>query len=184
MPLRARSGSPSSVPSGPWAILPLAAAAAPAAAAAASSAGHARVHHRVGREGGVAGGNGGEVGDHTPRVFGAALGTLRDVVGGAHRAHEVEAPLAVGALVLVEGHLFPTSRSATLRRRHCTAPRALKNTGAARKLIPGPNGAVAQLGERRLCTAEVRGSNPLGSTSYPALQAKFPRQTKLSTSPR
>jgi hypothetical protein len=27
----------------------------------------------------------------------------------------------------------------------------------------GP-GAVAQLGERRLCTAEVRGSNPLGST--------------------
>ena len=25
-------------------------------------------------------------------------------------------------------------------------------------------GAVAQLGERRLCTAEVRGSNPLGST--------------------
>src|SRR5215204_295533 len=135
MPLRARSGSPSSVPSGPWAILPLAAAAAPAAAAATSSAGHARVHHRVGREGGVAGGNGGEVGDHTPRVFGAALRTLRDVVGGAHRAHEVEALLAVGALVLVEGHLFPTSRSATLRRRHCTAPRALKNTGAARKLI-------------------------------------------------
>jgi hypothetical protein len=26
-------------------------------------------------------------------------------------------------------------------------------------------GAVAQSGERRLCTAEVRGSNPLGSTS-------------------
>jgi hypothetical protein len=27
-----------------------------------------------------------------------------------------------------------------------------------------PFGAVAQSGERRLCTAEVRGSNPLGST--------------------
>src|SRR5215210_5486887 len=182
MPLRARSGSPSSVPSGSWAILPLAAAAAPAAAAA-SSARHARVHHGVRCQGG-AGSYGGEVGDHTSRVLGAALRTLRNVVGGAHRAHEVEALLAVGALVLVEGHLSPTSRSATLRRRHCTAPRALKNTGAARKLIPGPNGAVAQLGERRLCTAEVRGSNPLGSTSYPALQAKFPRQTKLSTSPR
>jgi hypothetical protein len=32
-----------------------------------------------------------------------------------------------------------------------------------RTLSSGP-GAVAQLGERRLCTAEVRGSNPLGST--------------------
>ncbi len=32
-----------------------------------------------------------------------------------------------------------------------------------RTLSFGP-GAVAQLGERRLCTAEVRGSNPLGST--------------------
>src|ERR671921_359284 len=31
--------------------------------------------------------------------------------------------------------------------------------------LPNPTGAVAQLGERRLCTAEVRGSNPLGSTS-------------------
>src|SRR5829696_2555466 len=135
MPLRARSGSPSGAPSGPWAILPLAAAAASAAAAAAAgSAGHARVHHGVRCQGGPRG-YGGEVGDHTPRVFGAALRTLRDVVGGAHRAHEVEALLAVGALVLVEGHLFPTSRSATLRRRHCTAPRALKNTGAARKLI-------------------------------------------------
>jgi hypothetical protein len=29
---------------------------------------------------------------------------------------------------------------------------------------PSTFGAVAQLGERRLCTAEVRGSNPLGST--------------------
>ena len=27
-----------------------------------------------------------------------------------------------------------------------------------------PNGALAQLGERLLCTQEVRGSNPLGST--------------------
>jgi hypothetical protein len=33
------------------------------------------------------------------------------------------------------------------------------------KLAPrGKIGAVAQSGERRLCTAEVRGSNPLGST--------------------
>src|ERR671920_775188 len=161
MPLRARSGSPS----GSWAILSLAAAATSAAAAAAAgSAGHARVHHGVRREGGGAGNYGGEVGNHTPRVFGAALRTLRDVIGGAHRAHEVEALLAVGALVLVESHLVPTSRSATLRHSHCTALRALKNTGAARKLIPDPAGAVAQLGERRLCTAEVRGSNPLGST--------------------
>src|SRR5215204_3898304 len=105
MPLRARSGSPSGAPSGPWAILPLAAAAASAAAAAAAgSAGHARVHHGVSCQGGPRG-YGGEVGDHTPRVFGAALRTLRDVVGGAHRAHEVEALLAVGALVLVESHL-------------------------------------------------------------------------------
>ena len=29
---------------------------------------------------------------------------------------------------------------------------------------PGTHGAVAQSGERRLCTAEVRGSTPLGST--------------------
>ena len=28
-----------------------------------------------------------------------------------------------------------------------------------------PAGAVAQLGERRLCKADVRGSSPLGSTS-------------------
>ena len=31
-------------------------------------------------------------------------------------------------------------------------------------IVPSHIGAVAQLGERRLCTAEVRGSNPLGST--------------------
>ena len=29
----------------------------------------------------------------------------------------------------------------------------------------GATGAVAQLGERRLCKAEVRGSIPLGSTT-------------------
>src|SRR5215212_9037542 len=87
MPLRARSGSPS----GSWAILSLAAATASAAAAATGSAGHARVHHGVRREGGGAGGYGGEVGDHTPRVFGAALRTLRDDDSGDHRAHEVEA---------------------------------------------------------------------------------------------
>src|SRR5215213_6885781 len=139
MPLRARSGSPSSAPSGSCSAMPrLAAAAAPATAPAAAR--HTRVHHGVRREGGGAGGYGGEVGDHTPRVFGAALRTLRDVVSGAHRAHEVEALLAVGALVLVESHLVPTSRSATLRRRHCTAPRALKNSRAARKLIPRSKG--------------------------------------------
>jgi hypothetical protein len=49
---------------------------------------------------------------------------------------------------------------------------SLRNCG---KLAP-PNtiGAVAQSGERRLCTAEVRGSNPLGSTQkYADLQAKY-----------
>jgi hypothetical protein len=47
----------------------------------------------------------------------------------------------------------------------------LKNTGAARKLILDPAGAVAQLGERRLCTAEGVGSNPIGSTSRSCLFA-------------
>src|SRR6202045_5392885 len=36
-----------------------------------------------------------------------------------------------------------------------------------RHLPRGPAGAVAQLGERRNRTAEVRGSNPLGSTNEP-----------------
>src|SRR5215204_3057454 len=38
----------------------------------------------------------------------------------------------------------------------------LRNCG--KLALPSTIGAVAQSGERRLCTAEVRGSNPLGST--------------------
>src|SRR5918999_1220910 len=112
MPLRARSGSPSSAPSGSFSAMSrLAAAAPPPAAAATAAARHARVHHGVRREGGGAGGYGGEIGDHTPRVLRPALGARGGIVGGAHRAHQVEALLAPGALVLVEGHLS-TSRSA------------------------------------------------------------------------
>src|SRR5215212_10251191 len=108
MPLRASSGSFS----GP-SPTSLAAAAAPPATAA--TAGHARVHHRIGREGGGAGGYGGEVGDQTPRFLRTTLRARSGVVGGAHRAHQVEPLLALGALVLVEGHLYPTSRSAELQ---------------------------------------------------------------------
>src|SRR5918999_3719105 len=105
MPLRASSGRVSTPDS-------LAAAATPAATAA---TGHARVHHRVRGETGGAGGYGGEVGDHTPRVLRTALRARSEVVGGAHRAHEVEALLALGALVFVEGHLYFTSRSADVQ---------------------------------------------------------------------
>src|SRR5215204_4867792 len=111
MPLSARSGSPSGEPSGASPAT-LAAAAAPATAAA--TARHAGVHHRVRREGRGAWSYRGEIGDHTPRVGRAALGTLRGVVRGAHRTHEVEAILTACALVLVEGHLYPTSRSGNL----------------------------------------------------------------------
>src|SRR5918994_2086308 len=129
MPLRARSGSP-------WgrissAIPLLAAAAAPTAAAA--TARYARVHHGIGREGGGAGGYRGEVGDHTSGGAGAALGTLSDVVSGAHRAHEIEALPALGALVLVEGHLSHLSLGSRSGE-HCTSPPALKNRARARKL--------------------------------------------------
>src|SRR5919112_2299870 len=120
MPRRARFGRPSGVSARfsvnlrpTWS---LAAAAAPAAAAATPAARYAGVHHRVRRERGGPRGYGGEVGDHTPRFLGAALGTRRDVVGGAHRAHEVEALLALGAPVLVEGHLSPPLVSATVQR--------------------------------------------------------------------
>src|ERR687894_1497395 len=101
MPRRTRSGRPSgrSVPGS------LPAAAAPAAAApAAATSRDAGIHHRVRGHRRGAGGNRGEVGDHAPRLYGAALGTLGRVVGGAHRAHKVEALVAVRTLVLVEGH--------------------------------------------------------------------------------
>jgi hypothetical protein len=104
MPLRTSSGI-SSGTSPPDSF----AAAAPAAAAPAATTRHAGVHHGVGGEGGGAGGDGGEVGDHTPRFGRAALGTLRRLVGRAHRTHQLELLLAIGALVLVESH-NPTSR--------------------------------------------------------------------------
>src|SRR5215203_4668503 len=109
MPLRARSGKPSGDPSGASpATLSLAAAAAPTAAAA--TAGHPGVHHGVRRDGRGARGYGGEVGDHSLRFRRAALRTLGWLIRIAHRTHEVEAILAARALVLVEGHLYPTSR--------------------------------------------------------------------------
>ena len=40
------------------------------------------------------------------------------------------------------------------------------------RMSAGPIGAVAQLGERRNRTAEVRGSNPLGSTRFLALAVR------------
>src|SRR5215217_6861720 len=114
MPLRARSGSPSGGSSAASEVTPpLAAAAAPAAAAAATAS-HPGVHHGVRRHGRSARCYGGEVGDHPPRLRRATLGTLRRLVRVTHRAHEVEAILAASALVLVEGHLYPTSRSTDL----------------------------------------------------------------------
>src|SRR3712207_4208331 len=109
MPLRASSGSLSG------ASTPISLAAAAPSAAAPSSARHARIHHGVSGEGGGAGGYRGEVGDHTPGVLRTALRARGWVVGGAHRAHEVEALLALGALVLVEGHLYPASPSADVQ---------------------------------------------------------------------
>src|ERR687898_3085326 len=86
-------------------------AAPPAPAAASATAGrHAGVHYGVRREGRGPRGDGGEVGDHTPRLRRAALWTRRRFVSIAHRTHEVEAILALHALVLIEGHLYPTSR--------------------------------------------------------------------------
>src|SRR5215203_2995512 len=109
MPLRARSGNSSGDPSGASPATFLLAAAA-ASATAAATTGHPGVHHGVRREGRGAWGYRGEVGDHPPRFRRAALGTLRGLVRVAHRAHQVEAILAACAPVLVEGHLYPTSR--------------------------------------------------------------------------
>src|SRR5919112_718231 len=118
MPRRTRSGNSSGgFPDMPPANSSPAAAAAPAAASTAAASGHTGVHHGVGGEGRGPRGNGGEVGDHTPRLRRTALGTIRRLISLAHRAHEVEAILALGALVLVEGHLYPTSRSADLTSR-------------------------------------------------------------------
>src|SRR5215218_1497708 len=115
MPWRTRSGSSwGGFPGVPPARFSSAAAAAPAAASTATAPGHAGVHHGVRREGRRPRGYGGEVGDHTPRLRRAALGATRRLVGIAHRAHEIEAIVALGALVLVEGHLYSTSRSADL----------------------------------------------------------------------
>src|SRR5215211_7187735 len=108
MPLRASSGSFSGS-STPTSL-------AAAAASPATAAGHARVHDGVRGEGGGAGSDGGEVGDQTPRLLRTTLRARSGVVGSAHRAHQVEPLLALGALVLVEGHLYPTSRSADLQR--------------------------------------------------------------------
>src|SRR5919107_2188091 len=122
MPLSTRSGSPSGDSGASPDTLPLAAAAAPAAATA--TAGHPGVHHGVRREGRGARGYGGEVGDHTPRIRRAAFRTLRGLVRGAHRAHQVEAILAACALVLVESHPIPPLGSLISHHIYCTAPRA------------------------------------------------------------
>src|SRR5918994_2647291 len=123
MPLSARSGSLAVESSGasPATVL-LAAAAAPTAAAA--TAGHPGVHHGVRREGRGSRGYGGEVGDHTLRLRRAALGTLRGLVRGAHRAHQVEAILAAGALVFVEGHPIPPLGPLVSHHAYCTVLRA------------------------------------------------------------
>ena len=42
-------------------------------------------------------------------------------------------------------------------------------SGSLTRYTCPPRGPLAQLGERRLCTAEVRGSTPLRSTSAPTL---------------
>src|SRR5919107_369097 len=111
MPLKARSGSLSGDPSVAKLSLAAAAASASATAAAPAAARHAGVHNGVGREGRGPRGDRGEVGDHTPRLGRTTLGARRRIIRIAHRAHEVEAILTFRALVLVEGHLSPTSRS-------------------------------------------------------------------------
>src|SRR3712207_1265656 len=94
MPLRASSGTSSG-----------ASLAAAASAATASATDLAHGHYGVAGEGrGAGGGDRGEVGDQTPRLRPAALGTLGQIVGRAHRAHQLEPLLAIGALVLVKGH--------------------------------------------------------------------------------
>src|SRR5215207_7693699 len=115
MPLRARLGCLSDAPS--VAKLSLAAAAASATAAAPATARHAGVHNRVRREGRGPWGDRGEVGDHPPRLGRTTLGAGRRIIRIAHRAHEIEAILTFRALVLVEGHLYPTSRSTDLTSR-------------------------------------------------------------------
>src|SRR5919112_1603465 len=112
MPLRTRSGSSSGgLPDAPQANASSAAAATPAAASTAAAPGHAGVHHGVRREGRGPWGYGGEVGDYTPRLRRAALGATRRLVGIAHRAHEIEAIVALGALVLIVGQLLRTART-------------------------------------------------------------------------
>src|SRR5215207_6403464 len=110
MPWRTRSGNFSvGFSDFPPANSSSAAAAAPTAASATAGR-HAGVHYGVRREGRDPWGDGGEVGDHTPGLRRAALWTRRRLVSIAHRTHEVEAILALHALVLIEGHLYPTSR--------------------------------------------------------------------------
>src|SRR5215210_4118010 len=108
MPLRTSSGTSSEDSSLICAcyrrIRLLTAAPTAAAATAAPPASHTGVHNGVGGEGGGAGGDRGEVGDQTPRLDPAALGALRRFVGRAHRTHQLEPLLAIGALVLVESH--------------------------------------------------------------------------------
>src|SRR5215216_2634917 len=148
MPLRKSSGNDPSDASP--ATLPLAAAAAPAAAA--TTAGHPGVHHGVRREGRGARRYGGEVGDHTPRFCRAALRTLRGLVRVAHRAHQVEAILAACALVLVEGHLYPTSRFTDSRHTYCTALRAPRGDPSC----PPTTGLRSEERSQILCGVKVQ----------------------------
>src|SRR5918998_1768182 len=94
MPLRARSSAAASL-----------AAAAPTTAAAVAAADLAKGDRGVaGGDRGSAGGDGGEGRDKPPGLRPAALGTLDRVVGRAHRTHQLEPLLALGALVLVKSH--------------------------------------------------------------------------------
>src|SRR5712691_9584494 len=61
--------------------------------------------------------------------------------------------------------LLERGRKRPDRPRNPLGPPTLTPRGAEAYITPSCAGAVAQLGERRNRTAEVRGSNPLGSTS-------------------
>src|SRR5215210_8496709 len=105
-------------------------------------ASHAGVHHGVGGEGGGPRGDGSEVGDQAPGVGPAALWALGELVGCAHRAHQLEPLLAIGALIFVESHKSHLSIIGRLPLPYCNL--------YGRTVTPAaPNGAQSSVGDGR-----------------------------------
>ena len=92
----------------------------------------------------------------------------------------------VRALLALPGRAAAERGGVGTARRRSGAPPDLarserSQSGARHAVYCGSRGPLAQLGERRLCTAEVSGSNPLRSTSLFTLVC---RDFVISPSPR